>query len=590
MRHPVRVASAAAALVLSLAPQAEAGLHIWSGATSTSWSDGTNWAGGAPMPAESSVALVFPAGALRPSNQNDIASLTIDSITFGDANYHLTGNSFTLLTGITVANTFSTGLSDIANAIALVQPTTFTMTGTGLLELLGVISGPPGAPIFVTGPGALTLRGANTFQGPLDVNGSTLYVQDHDGALGASSSGSSFSNGASLVMQGIFSAEPLTFAGGTSLSAASGGNVLSGSIVLSGSVNVFVDSGVVLKVDGAISGAGAPVLGGSGRLVFTALNTYAGATTDAPGSLTFIIDGYIPGDVALTSATTLGGGKDNSGNGTVGGNVSVGASATMSPGDSPAAFGLNGNASLTAGTQFVVELNGTADGAFDSLLATGTLALGGATLVATRGYTPALDDHFFIAVSGGALTGTFAGLPDGTALMIGTQPFRINYFTSSVKLTATSGTPTCELGCTASGPSLIKVATTADFAGSSSLPCASFKSVTQYAWEFGDVSAGGSVASPSHYYPRPGVYTWKMTASAIGITCTKTGTIRVSLSGDVNGDGHIDVADVFYLINSLFAGGPPPIGWADVSGDVFVNVSDVFYLINFLFAGGPAPL
>jgi len=28
----------------------------------------------------------------------------------------------------------------------------------------------------------------------------------------------------------------------------------------------------------------------------------------------------------------------------------------------------------------------------------------------------------------------------------------------------------------------------------------------------------------------------------------------------------------------------------DVNGDGVVNVSDVFYLINFLFAGGPAPL
>ena len=143
----------------------------------------------------------------------------------------------------------------MTNAIALVQPTTFDLTGTGYLELYGVVSGPPGAPISVTGPGSIGLRGANTFEGPLAVDGSTLYVQDHDGALGASSSGSSFSNGASLVMQGIFSAEPLTFAGGTSLSAASGGNLLSGSIVLSGAVNVSVSSGVVLRVDGVISGS-----------------------------------------------------------------------------------------------------------------------------------------------------------------------------------------------------------------------------------------------------------------------------------------------------------------------------------------------
>jgi hypothetical protein len=59
--------------------------------------------------------------------------------------------------------------------------------------------------------------------------------------------------------------------------------------------------------------------------------------------------------------------------------------------------------------------------------------------------------------------------------------------------------------------------------------------------------------------------------------------------GDVNGDGFVDVADVFYLINFLFASGPDPVGPGDVSGDGAVDVGDVFYLINYLFAAGPFP-
>jgi hypothetical protein len=59
--------------------------------------------------------------------------------------------------------------------------------------------------------------------------------------------------------------------------------------------------------------------------------------------------------------------------------------------------------------------------------------------------------------------------------------------------------------------------------------------------------------------------------------------------GDVNADGQVNVSDVLYLINFLFAGGPAPIGLGDSNGDGVVNVSDVLYLINFLFAGGPAP-
>jgi hypothetical protein len=59
--------------------------------------------------------------------------------------------------------------------------------------------------------------------------------------------------------------------------------------------------------------------------------------------------------------------------------------------------------------------------------------------------------------------------------------------------------------------------------------------------------------------------------------------------GDVNGDGVVDIADVFYLINFLFASGPDPVGPGDTSGDGSVDVADAFYLINYLFAGGPFP-
>jgi virginiamycin B lyase len=39
----------------------------------------------------------------------------------------------------------------------------------------------------------------------------------------------------------------------------------------------------------------------------------------------------------------------------------------------------------------------------------------------------------------------------------------------------------------------------------------------------------------------------------------KIGRLRIHPIGDVNGDGKVDIADVFYVINFLFAGGPAPI-------------------------------
>lgn len=79
-------------------------------------------------------------------------------------------------------------------------------------------------------------------------------------------------------------------------------------------------------------------------------------------------------------------------------------------------------------------------------------------------------------------------------------------------------------------------------------------------------------------------------AGESGLSNTVSFTVTVSqvVKGDANGDGNVTVSDVFYLINNLFAGGPPAIS-GDANGDGTVTVADVFYLINFLFAGGPAP-
>jgi CSLREA domain-containing protein len=74
-----------------------------------------------------------------------------------------------------------------------------------------------------------------------------------------------------------------------------------------------------------------------------------------------------------------------------------------------------------------------------------------------------------------------------------------------------------------------------------------------------------------------------------GVACD-IGAYEFNANGDVNGDGARTVADVFYVINFLFAGGAAPNGLGDVNGDGVTNVQDVFSLINFLFAGGPAPL
>ncbi len=61
--------------------------------------------------------------------------------------------------------------------------------------------------------------------------------------------------------------------------------------------------------------------------------------------------------------------------------------------------------------------------------------------------------------------------------------------------------------------------------------------------------------------------------------------------GDVNGSGQIDIADVVYFVNYIFAAGPPLLD--EVAGDFncsgSVDIADVVYMVNFIFAGGPDP-
>ncbi len=62
--------------------------------------------------------------------------------------------------------------------------------------------------------------------------------------------------------------------------------------------------------------------------------------------------------------------------------------------------------------------------------------------------------------------------------------------------------------------------------------------------------------------------------------------------GDFNDDGLADIGDLFVLIDFIALGGDPPVGGigrADVNCDNYVNVTDIVYYMNYLFAGVGAP-
>jgi hypothetical protein len=86
------------------------------------------------------------------------------------------------------------------------------------------------------------------------------------------------------------------------------------------------------------------------------------------------------------------------------------------------------------------------------------------------------------------------------------------------------------------------------------------------------------------------VVVWRSDNQASATSGTDIYARLLRPSGDIDGNGVLNVNDVFYLINHLFAGGPPPLGPANPDGVGGTDVADVFYLINFLFAGGPPPV
>ena len=64
------------------------------------------------------------------------------------------------------------------------------------------------------------------------------------------------------------------------------------------------------------------------------------------------------------------------------------------------------------------------------------------------------------------------------------------------------------------------------------------------------------------------------------------------LRGDVNVTGVVNSADIIYMVNFVFKGGPEPqpvLPAGDVNCSATITSSDIIYLVNFVFKGGPPP-
>jgi fibronectin-binding autotransporter adhesin len=317
------------------------------GGADAHWSTASNWTcdGGHVLPV-SGDALVFPAGASRLTNTNDIASLTLGHLQFDGLNYVIGGNALGVSNGVTT-NVAAGGKLDKGPRLALdVSLATkdqlfesngdlgllligaldlgghqLLVDGTGPLAIAGDIGGAGG--ITKNGTGNLVLSGAaNSYTGSTILNDGTTSARS-DLALGASGLGNDtvVSSGATLLVgAGTSLSENLSLPGGNgfggagALASEPGDSEVSGNIFVGNNQPTVANAhaGTTLTLSGVLSGLGTLNVTGAGRVRLTNIETHpatrvvngllevAGQTTGVTADLGGVLTG-----TGISSGITL---------------------------------------------------------------------------------------------------------------------------------------------------------------------------------------------------------------------------------------------------------------------------------------------
>ncbi|BCU77630.1 autotransporter-associated beta strand repeat-containing protein [Luteolibacter sp. LG18] len=196
-------------------------------------------------------------------------------------------------------------------------------------------------------------------------------------------------------------------------------------------------TGPISQNSGAGSGNKSITKTGAGLLSLSGASTFAGGVTVNAGTL---VVANTTGSATGSGAVTVAAGAILGGTGTITGATTV--SGTLAPG---AGIGTlkTGALTLDATSIAVVELN-SASATADAVQVTGNVTLGGGPLSLTdvAGAPASLADgtKFTLITYTGTLSGTFAGLPDGGAVTVGSNPFILRYNDGGA-VTLTVGVP-----------------------------------------------------------------------------------------------------------------------------------------------------
>ena len=219
------------------------------------------------------------------------------------------------------------------------------------------------------------------------------------------------------------------------------GDVTSNDLSYGGNAFVSLVSGINQNLTGTgvlnnldISKTGGDVLMGGFNKNFTLVTVSAGQwdvlnnTVAASGGFTaqgglITGAGTLNGNVTVNNAGTLGGTVF------INGNVIANTGGTINPGASPGCMTINGNLTLNSGSTFFVEIDGdTPCTEHDQTIVNGTVSINGATL---GGITSTVPTSIITIIDNNLTDGIggikFAGAPEGSCVLIGTQSYLISY-------------------------------------------------------------------------------------------------------------------------------------------------------------------
>ncbi|MES2207138.1 MAG: autotransporter-associated beta strand repeat-containing protein [Pseudomonadota bacterium] len=327
---------------------------------------------------------------------------------------------------------------------------TGTQTHTGVTQIRGgtlSVAGDAnlGSDTIVLNGGTLSVTGAGTIDnaigilvndGSISVNDAVTLTGAFDGSgdftkLGGgtlSLAGANTATGATIISAGTLSAAAasnlssgaMTLASGTTLNI-TGATNLTQAIALTG--NATVSNSAALSLSGVISGSSTLTKDGTGTLtVSNSSNTTSGNTTVSAGTLS------LTGNL---NSITVGSGATLAGTGTANGAVNIASGGTLSPGvGGVGTLTLNQGLSMASGSTLAVDINGAT--AYDQIAVTGAVDVSSATLSVSLGYTPAADSYTLISNDASeAITGTFNGLAENSAVTVSGLKFNASYTGSS---------------------------------------------------------------------------------------------------------------------------------------------------------------